>query len=320
MVSIRPYQPAADESAVVDMWQTTFASTWPLTRDMFRRVTVGADAYRDGDYVVAEERGAPIGFIATQTDRGDSPRRGGHIGLLLVAPDRRRQGIGRALHDAALAHLRALGVNQVQLGGGDPYLWPGVPSTLSSALAFFHSCGWTYAETSYDLVQDLRGYVSPSALDRRVDGQRIALEIGAHQHAAEVLTFVAREFPSWEGSYRSVVELGDYADLLLARGDDGHIIGTTIMYSPLSHPWRIDVRWKTLLGEDVGAISVVGVAASARRRGVGHALVARASEIVRERGARHCFIGWAWMIGLYGELGYRVWQEYRMSRRELHSV
>ncbi len=319
MVAIRPYQPATDEPAVFDVWRATFASTWPLTREMFRRVTVGAAAYQDGDHVVAEERGIPIGFVATQVDPDGAPRRTGHIGILLVAPARRRQGIGRALHAAALAHLQERDVGRVQLGGGDAYLWPGVPSTLSPALSFFCSCGWSYAETSYDLVQDLRGYVSPLDVYRRVDGQRIVLEIGAHQHAAEVLTFVAREFPSWEAAYRSVVDLGDYADLLLAR-DDGHIIGTTIMYSPLSHPRRVDVRWKTLLGEDVGAISVVGVAASARRRGVGHALAARASEIVRERGAHHCFIGWTWMIGLYGELGYRVWHEYRMSRRELHSA
>jgi len=316
MMSIRPYQPATDEPAVFDLWQATFASTWPLTRDMFRRVTIGADAYRDGDHIVAEERGIPIGFIATQADHGASPRRGGHIGMVLVAPARRRQGIGRALHDAALAHLRDLGIDRVQLGGGDTYLWPGVPSTLSPALAFFHACGWTYAETSYDLVQDLRGYVSPPTIDQHMKGQGIDLEIGVHEHVAEMLAFVAREFPSWEAAYRSVVELGDYADILQARDSDRHIIGATIMYSPLSHPQRVAVRWKTLLGDDAGAIGVVGVAASARRRGVGHALVARASEIARERGARHCFIGWAWMIGLYGELGYRVWQEYHMSRRE----
>jgi GNAT superfamily N-acetyltransferase len=77
------------------------------------------------------------------------------------------------------------------------------------------------------------------------------------------------------------------------------------------------VRWKTLLGASAGAIGVVGVAESARQRGVGRALVARASEIVRDRGAQHCFIGWTWMIGLYGELGYHVWQEYQMSRRVL---
>jgi GNAT superfamily N-acetyltransferase len=79
----------------------------------------------------------------------------------------------------------------------------------------------------------------------------------------------------------------------------------------------MDVRWKTLLGEDARAIGVVGVAAGARNRGIAHALVARASEIVRNRGVRHCFIGWAWVIGLYGELGCHVWQEYPMSHCEL---
>ena len=33
--------------------------------------------------------------------------------------------------------------------------------------------------------------------------------------------------------------------------------------------------------------------------------------------ARVGFIGWAWMVGLYGELGYRVWREYLMGGRAL---
>jgi beta-N-acetylhexosaminidase len=174
-----------------------------------------------------------------------------------------------------------------------------------------------YAETSYDLVQDVRGFAPPAEANQRIAGQTIALEIATPTTIAEALAFVARDFPSWEADYRSVARVGDYADILFARQGDGPVVGAVCMYSPLSHPERLDVRWKTLLGANAGAIGVVGVTASARRRGVGHALVARASEIVGERGARQCLIGWAWMIGLYGDLGYRVWQEYRMSRREL---
>ncbi len=317
MASIRPYRPAVDEAGVFDLWQTTFGPLWPLTRDIFRRVTVGTDAYKDGDHFVAEERGALVGFVATQAHAGTASPRTGHILALLVARTLARRGIGRALHDAALAHLREVGVNRVQLGGGETYLWPGVPSTLAPALAFFRSCGWACAETSYDLVQDLHGYVAPPVMHRRVGEQGIVLEVGTPENRAEVLAFVAREFPSWAPAYQSVATLGDHADVLLARDGDGHIIGAVTMYSPLSHPQRMDVRWKTLLGNDAGAIGVVGVRARERNRGIGHALVARASEIVRDRGARHCFIGWAWMIGLYGELGYHVWREYRMSRREL---
>jgi len=317
MASVRPYRPAVDEAGVFGLWQSTFGETWPLTRDVFQRITVETAVYRSGDHFVAEENGVPVGFVATQAVGGASSPRTGHIGALLVAPTHRRRGIGRAMHDAALRHLRDVGVQRAQLGGGDTYLWPGVPSTLPSALAFFNSCGWAYAETSYDLVQDVGDYSPLPAVYQRIATQRIALEIGTPTNAAEVIAFVARDFPSWDAIYRSVAKLGDYADILFARDDDGRIIGTVSMYSPLSHSQRLDVRWKTLLGANAGAIGVVGVAVSARQQGVGHALVARASEIVRDRGARHCVIGWAWMIGLYGELGYRVWQEYRMSRREM---
>jgi len=164
MASIRPYRPTPDEAGVFDLWQTAFGELWPLTRDVFRRVTVETAVYRDGDHFVAEENGALIGFVATQAVGDASSQRTGHIVALLVAPMQRRRGIGRALLDAALTHLRETGVRRAQLGGGDTYLWPGVPRTLPSALAFFNSCGWTYAETSYDLVQDVSGYTPPLAI------------------------------------------------------------------------------------------------------------------------------------------------------------
>lgn len=316
-MSIRPYQPSLDEAGVFSLWQAAFGLTWPLTRGVFRRVTVDVDVYRDGDHFVAVDHDTPVGFVATQVDRDAPSPRVGHLVVLLVASSYQRQGIGRALHDTALRHLRAEGVCRVQLGGGDSYLWPGVPATLAPALAFFNACGWVYTETSYDLVQDVTHLIAPPSIYRHVADHGIRLAIGTAADAADLLAFEAREFPQWEAAYRSVVALGDCGDILLARDDKGHIIGAVSMYSPVSQPRRMDIRWKTLLGEDAGAIGIVGVAGAARGRGVGHALVARASEIVRERGARQCFIGWAWMIGLYGDLGYRVWQEYRMGRREV---
>ena len=317
MFAIRPYQPAADEEAIFGLWQATFEQTWPLTRDTFRRVTVGPALYRGGDHFVADDAGACVGFVSTQIDRDTLPPLTGHIGLLLVAPARQRQGIGRALHASALAHLRQVGARRAQLGGGDAYLWPSVPSGQRSALAFFRSCVWDYAETTYDLVQDLRNYVPQAAIHRRIAAHSIDVATAGPESVSGALTFAARVFPSWEGAYRSVAALGDYADFVLARDWDGRIIGSSIVCTPRSHPQRIDVRWKTLPGADAGAIGVVGVAASARGQGVGHALVERASEVLRDRQARVGFIGWAWMVGLYGELGYRVWREYMMGRRAL---
>ena len=79
MLAIRPYQPAAHEEAIFGLWQATFEQTWPLTRDTFRRVTVGTPLYREGDHFVAEDACAYVGFVATQVDREASPPPTGHI-------------------------------------------------------------------------------------------------------------------------------------------------------------------------------------------------------------------------------------------------
>lgn len=316
MALIRPYQPDADEAAVFALWQATFP-TWPLTRDVFHHVTVGVAAYRAGDHDVADDGGAIRGFVATQVDGGALPSSVGHLGPLFVAAESRRQGIGRALHDTALRRLHARGARRVQLGGGQDYLWPGIPTDVPEALPFFRAHGWPDDETTYDLAQDLRDFAAPSSVYRRVAEQGIRLETATVADEDAVLAFEEHEFPSWTASYRAACALGGHDDILLARDRDRRIIGTVAMSSPRSHPALMSVRWKTLLGEDAGAIGVVGVASAERGRDIAHALVARASEIVRERGAGLCYIGWTWMIGLYGDLGYRVWREYRMARRDL---
>lgn len=46
-------------------------------------------------------------------------------------------------------------------------------------------------------------------------------------------------------------------------------------------------------------------------------MVARASEILRERGARYAHIGWTGLVDFYGRLGYAVWREFQISRRDI---
>jgi len=60
----------------------------------------------------------------------EEARERGNIRLLVVDPDSRNQGRGRALLLEAEDRLRAGGVREVRLAGGVPrYLWPGVDAT-----------------------------------------------------------------------------------------------------------------------------------------------------------------------------------------------
>jgi predicted N-acetyltransferase YhbS len=59
-------------------------------------------------------------------------------------------------------------------------------------------------------------------------------------------------------------------------------------------------------------IGCVGVAPAVQGRGIGTALVVRASEILRDAGVRNCHIGWTTRESFYRRAGYRPWRRYAM--------
>lgn len=51
--------------------------------------------------------------------------------------------------------------------------------------------------------------------------------------------------------------------------------------------------------------------------GIGLALAARVTERLQSRGIATSYVGYTWLVDWYGRLGYRVWQEYRMSWKQV---
>jgi predicted N-acetyltransferase YhbS len=70
-----------------------------------------------------------------------------------------------------------------------------------------------------------------------------------------------------------------------------------------------------MLGERAATIGCVGVAAAQHGHGIGTALVASGSEVLRDRGARVCHISWTTRTSFYESLGYVRWRSYRMYQR-----
>jgi beta-N-acetylhexosaminidase len=307
--NIQRYNGERDTAEVFNLWQATVGREWPLEASRFERIITGYGAQN----FIAQEDGQTAGFVATRKDEGST----GYIAVLLVAPEWQRQGIGTALHQAALQYLSGLSVKRVQLGGGSPRFFPGVPDNLPSAVAFFRDQGWEVDHVTYDLVQDLRGYATPPAVWYRLERQRIRFEIATKEHEEELLAFEEREFPQWLGAFQHVAMLGDYSDLLIGRDEAGQIVASLILYTPESHPERSDVIWQVLLGNNTGAIGCVGVAEAQQGRGIGIALVARATELLLERGVDTCYIDWVVLIEFYAKLGYEMWREYHMCWRDI---
>jgi ribosomal protein S18 acetylase RimI-like enzyme len=232
----------------------------------------------------------------------------GSIPLLAVEPSAQRTGVGSDLHAAALELLRERGAERVSLGGGGQgYLWPGVPANLPAAVAFVRAHEWSWEEVAIDLVRDLRGYLDPIGAVAGAVGKGISLAVAGAADVPEVLAFEEANFPEWLDFFRR-----GNSSILAALDREGTIVGTLLFRGPgpVSRFWR-------LLGGDSAAIACVGVAESAQGRGVGSALVAHASELLRDAGARVCLIDWVVRTDFYRRVGYEPWREYLMAAREL---
>lgn len=113
------------------------------------------------------------------------------------------------------------------------------------------------------------------------------------------------------------VERGGCGDVVVARHPEWGIVGISCAEHPYASWRRGNFAWALLLGEDTGCLGPLGVAASVRENGIGLAITARVTELLRDRGAAKSYVSWTWLVDWYGRLGYKVWQEYVMSWKTL---
>lgn len=310
---LRPYQPDQDGPAVFELYQAILGHKWTLRYDLFRQVISEHDFYRPGDHFVAGAEGRIIGFVATQVQRPAyaSPAIGG-IQVLFVDPDYRRQGVGRALHNIALDHLRKAGMNTILLGGGGLVrLWPGIPEDLIECQGFFEKMGWGNFSRICDLVQDVRNYTIPAELRQRMAKAGVELRPARPEEAPAVLDFERQHFPFWYREFAYKTALGECHDILAAWEKKKGLVGTLLMFTPGSKILSVNLLWKELLGENVGGMGAVGVAESERGRNIGLALVAWGSDILRQRGVGNALIDWTGLVAFYGKAGYQPWRWYQ---------
>lgn len=303
----RPYQPASDEPVALALWDACVGDRWPVPPAVFRALI------SEGTTLVLEDGGTTAGLLVAQCN-GDR----GSILAVLVAPAHRRHGLGRTLVAAAEAELRKQGATDIQLGGGGhSYFWCGVPSDLSGAWAFCQACGWTRQETAFDLVGALPKCTTPPWVWQRVRAVGVTVRRALPSDMEPALRFEHAHFPQWAAHYESVVRSGEGRDMVVAVDGDGEVVGTSGILSPRSAGWRGRFPWPRRLGDDTGGVGALGVAEAQRGKGIGLALAAFVTERLREEGLTHSYVGWTWLVDWYGHLGYRVWQEYVISRKAL---
>jgi beta-N-acetylhexosaminidase len=313
------YDAAPDPAGLHGVWAAALGAQYPIPAPRLGHVLANPLPGQAGRHAVAHVDGAVIGFASAQINPPGAPGNpptGWLLGIA-VQPEWQRQGVGAALLQVLTADLRARGVGRLTVGGRYPRIFPGVPTDLPGAQAFFERQGFHFDQVDYDLYRRLEDYLTPDHITERVQAEGVRIGPATEADVPAVLALNDREFAGWADTYRYVASLGDYQDFLIARDAERGIVGSLIMVGPGSHPARCDTLWSALVGDNIGGLGEVGVAASERGRGLGVALVAVGSELLKGRGVGHCNIGYTSLVDFYGKLGYQVWRTYHIAHKAL---
>jgi len=290
--SPRPLDPVRDRGAVRDLWELALGARWPIHGD-----TLAASmplAYGLGDN---EKLSGAIGFDET-----------GAISFVMVDPSRRREGIGTALHQAAVTHLAAA-KPEWTLGGAHSF-WRGIPDDLPEAPPFFRKLGWTIGPTVVDMAMPLAGFTVDPAAIARTDAFGVKFAFASPDDADEVIAYEAREHPAWTDYFRRRFP-DEPGSVLVGRDRVGDVVAALLIDLPPRHRGR----WSRMLGEDMAEIGCIGVAASVNGQGIGTAMTSLATAEVQRAGARVAFLAWLTRISFYARLGYKVWHSYQTATR-----
>lgn len=312
-IEIGPYKPDVEFEGAYTLWERNFGRQWPITLGIFREVTEAVHSRVETYQLAARDQtGRLIGYLGSQL----RPRKDTEASLLLlmVDPQCQRQGIGTKLLQAALEKFENEKIATIHLGANAALpFWPGIPSGLPVARAFFAKHGWQFYEESYDLMMDLREFAPPDWVSERPRQHGMDIRPAALEDVPALYRYLEAEFPAWRRWFVHELEVRGPKGIVVA-GKGSQVVGALLLSDSSSPDWT-GRQWRTFLGEDMGALGTVCVRESERNQGIGLAMVALASQILRDRGVRNCFVHWTWLVDWYGKLGYKVWQEYWMAKK-----
>jgi GNAT superfamily N-acetyltransferase len=313
-VTIRPFA-AADLTPVVALWNRCLPKD-PISEERFWRLFLLDANFDPEGALVAAQGGEVVGFLQAMYRRyplgslGIQPEQG-WVTAFLVAPERRRQGIGTRLLDEALAYLRMWGRTRVLCNGYAPYyLFPGVDEEYAEAHAFLQARGFTPGAEAVAMGMSLEGVRTPDSIRTRYDElgrEGFEVHLFRREDTLPLIAFVEEHFPHWTPSLLDGLRAGN-EEVSLATWDN-EVVAYTQWQNPHNDP----------PSGVPGRFGPFGVHPDLRGRGIGAIVFYHLIERVSGNGARYLWFGWAGgrNLSFYERAGCRVTRRFRLYGKTL---
>lgn len=272
--------------------------------------------HREGLLVAIEETtGEVMGVcyaVLAGPHRVPLPWGTGWITLLAVGPTHRRQGVGGALVDTAIAWLEARGAERVDFCAYPPgYFVPGLDAeTYPDAMTLLASKGFEVRITSVGQSAPISDTIPDSIA--KLKQQRLeegyAIEPAGWGDLPELIQWAAEKVaPDWGDIVREESRRRARPDrIVLCRDPQGAVVGFSTFAS---------------YDGDIGRFGPIGVDPSQRGKALGAILLAETMAQQAREGASESYFLWGETHGpaftMYERAGWRVNRTFQLLRKDL---
>ena len=270
---------------VTAAWNLWVDKGFEIDERLLRQLTFEHPSWADERATLAFDQERLAGFIIARESDDQTI-----IDAIAVAPEYRRQGLGRSL-------VEPFQGRSLRVGGGPAHFLPGLPHGWTEGIEFVEALNFTAGAQAEDL--HLRLGPREAEFTRCQESEKEAL-----------LGMVEREFSKrWTNDTAARFEAKDEADIVILKKG-----GKPIAFC---HTWH---HHSALLGPSTfwlrhdcptfGGIGPVGVAQSERGQGLGLKIVVQALNSLSTLGVTEVVVDWTAIGPFYEKCGFRSWRHY----------
>ncbi|MET8192854.1 GNAT family N-acetyltransferase [Micromonospora sp. NPDC005222] len=274
--------------------------------DILETLTRRAAAHRPVVVLGAVRGGALVGVLVGSLSAADP--RVGHVDLVAVAPQERRQGVGQALLDEAERRLGVLGAAEVLLTGSPPhYAWPGIDVRYTPAVCAAQRLGYRQDRTAWNMTAGLAegsaALRSTEAAEQRLAGRGVTVRRATPDDLPALAAFARSTFGgAWDGELAGSVGRPDAGAHLAER--DGEILGFAA-YGSARPSW----------------FGPMGTAPESEGSGIGGVLLRRCLRDQAAAGVGAAQIGWVGPVPFYSNAaGARIERVFFLYRKAINGA